>query len=135
MSPSFRSTLGAISIAFVLALAGCGGSGSYTPPPIVLSVSLSNATIDLQQGGTTYAPVTIDAPTETASFSILGLPPGVSQSYKESESNPSGLLTLTANASAPIGTYMPKITVGSSGQTASTIFTLVITAPTKGSTP
>jgi hypothetical protein len=74
-------------------------------------------------------PVTIVAPTETATFTISGLPAGVSESYKESESNPSGLLTLVANSSTKPGTYMPVITVGSSGQTASVAFTLVISAP------
>jgi len=85
----------------------------------------------LPQGGTVYAPVVIVAPTETASFAISGLPAGVNQSYKESESNPSGLLTLTASTATRVGAYMPTITVGSSGQTASVVFTLVITAPGK----
>jgi hypothetical protein len=76
-------------------------------------------------------PVTIVAPTETATFTISGLPAGVSESYKESESNPSGLLTLIANSTTKPGTYMPTITVGSSGQTASVAFTLVISAPPK----
>jgi hypothetical protein len=39
-----------------------------------------------------------------------------------------------ANSEAPLGTYKPTITVGSSGQTASLVFTLVITAePGSGS--
>ena len=50
------------------------------------------------------------------------------ENYKESESNPSGLLTLIAITSTMPGTYMPVITVGSSGQTASVAFTLVISA-------
>src|SRR6202035_4721421 len=76
-------------------------------------------------------PVVIVAPTETATFAISGLPAGVTDNYKESESNPSGLLTLVANSSTKPGTYMPTITVGSSGQTASVAFTLVISAPPK----
>jgi hypothetical protein len=82
-------------------------------------------------GTAVYVQVTIVAPTETATFTISGLPGGVSESYRESESNPSGLLTLVANSSTVPGTYMPEITVGSSGQTASVIFTLVISAPPK----
>jgi len=78
-----------------------------------------------------YVPVIIVAPTETVTFAISGLPPGVSESYRESESNPSGQLTLTANASAPVGTYKPTITVGTSGQTASLVFTLVVAAPAR----
>jgi hypothetical protein len=76
-------------------------------------------------------PVTIVAPTETATFTITGLPGGMSFNYKESESNPSGLLTLMAIPSTMPGTYMPQITVGTLGQTASVLFTLVVTAPAK----
>jgi hypothetical protein len=115
----------------LLAVSGCGGSRNYTPPPIILTVSLGNPTITVPQGGTVYAPVMINAPTETASFSITGLPAGVAGSYKESESNPSGLLMITANAQAMIGSYKPTIIVGSSGQTTSLVFTLVVTAPSK----
>jgi len=115
----------------LIAVSACGGSRNYTPPPIVLTVSLSNSTITVAQGSSALAPVTIDAPTETASFTITGLPAGVAESYKESESNPSGLLTITASSQATIGTYKPTITVGSSGQTTSLIFTLVVSSPTK----
>jgi hypothetical protein len=114
--------------AFVFALTGCGG-GPYTPPPINLSVSVNSATVTVPANGMpVYAQVTIVAPTETATFTIAGLPAGVSYIYRESESNPSGLLTLIANSTTVPGTYMPKITVGSSGQTASGVFTLLITA-------
>jgi hypothetical protein len=117
----------------VLALTGCGGGkNGFSPPPVNLSVSVNNATITVPANGTMVnVPVTIVAPTETATFSIGGLPAGVSETYKESESNPSGLLTLIAIPSTMVGTYMPVITVGSSGQTASVVFTLVVTAPPK----
>jgi hypothetical protein len=116
---------------FVVALTGCGGAG-FTPQPINLSVSVNNITVVVPANGTAVnVPVTIVAPTETATFAITGLPAGVSESYKESESNPSGLLTLIANSTTMPGTYMPTITVGSSGQTASVVFTLVISAAAK----
>lgn len=115
----------AVVACLILVLSGCGG-GQYTPPPINLSVSLSNKVINLQAGGTLNIPVVIVAPTETATFSIRNLPAGVSESYKESESNPSGLLTLTANSSTMPGTYTPTIIVGSSGETASLDFTLIV---------
>jgi hypothetical protein len=111
---------------------GCGGRTSFSPPPIVLSVSVNDTTVVVPPNGTAVnLPVTIVAPTETATFTISGLPAGVSDSYKESESNPSGLLTLIANSTTKPGTYMPTITVGSSGQTASVAFTLVVSAPPK----
>jgi hypothetical protein len=115
--------------ALVLALIGCGG-GTFAPPPINLSVSVNNATVTVPPNGSAVnVAVTIVAPTETATFTISGLPAGVSYNYKESESNPSGLLTLIANTTTVPGTYMPVITVGSSGQTASVTFTLVISPP------
>jgi hypothetical protein len=118
----------------LLALIGCGGRSSLAPQPILLSVAISNTTVILPPNGMAVGvPVTIMAPTETTTFSILGLPGGVTGTYQASESNPSGLLTLVANSSTKSGTYMPKITVGTSGQTASLIFTLIISSPTKAS--
>jgi hypothetical protein len=126
----FSSLLGA---AVLLTLNGCGGGKtSFSPPPINLSVSVNNATITVPPNNMAVnVPVTIVAPTETATFTITGLPAGMSFNYRESESNPSGLLTLMAIPSTMPGTYMPKITVGTLGQTASVIFTLVVTAPAK----
>lgn len=126
----FSSLLGA---AVLLTLSGCGGGKtSFSPPPINLSVSVNNATITVPPNGMAVnVPVVIVAPTETATFTITGLPAGISFNYKESESNPSGLLTLMAIPSTMPGTYMPRITVGTLGQTASVIFTLVVTAPAK----
>ncbi len=112
-----------------LVLTGCGAVTSYSIPPVVLSVSLNNATVNIAPNNEpVYVPVTIVAPTETATFAINELPAGVSESYKESESNPSGLLTLTADSTTVSGTYMPRIVVGSSGQSASLVFTLVVAA-------
>jgi hypothetical protein len=127
-----RSSIGAGATGLVLVLIGCGGKTSFSPPPITLSVSVNNTTVVVPANSTAVnIPVTIVAPTETATFTITGLPAGVSENYKESESNPSGLLTLIANSSTVPGTYMPTITVGSSGQTASVVFVLVISAPAK----
>ena len=127
-----RSRIGVSAAGLVLVLIGCAGGTSFSTPPITLSVSVNNTTIVVPANSTAVnIPVTIVAPTETATFTITGLPAGVSENYKESESNPSGLLTLIANSSTVPGTYMPNITVGSSGQTASVKFVLVISAPPK----
>jgi hypothetical protein len=122
-----------LSAAILLTLTGCGGGKTgFSPPPINLSVSVNNATITVPPNNMAVnVPVTIVAPTETATFTITGLPGGMSFNYKESESNPSGLLTLMAIPSTMPGTYMPQITVGTLGQTASVLFTLVVTAPAK----
>jgi len=97
-------------------------------PPVTLSVSLSNPTVTLTAGSTVSVSVVVVAPTETVTFAINPLPSGIAYSYKESESNPSGLLTLQASPSADPGSYQPTIIVGSSGKTASTVFTLVVKA-------
>jgi hypothetical protein len=132
MAQTFRSGFGVVKAGFVLVVLGCGGRAQFTPPPVQLSVSLSNTTVVVPAGGAAVnIPVVIVAPTETASFTITGLPAGVMENYKESESNPSGLLTLVANSATKPGTYMPTITVGSSNQTASLAFTLVITSAAK----
>jgi hypothetical protein len=131
-----RSRIGVRAAGLVLVLMGCGGGTSFSPPPITLSVSVNSTTVVVPPNGTTVnVPVIIMAPTETATFTISGLPAGVTYSYKESESNPSGLLTLAATSTTKPGTYMPIITVGSSGQTASVVFTLVISAPPKPVAP
>ena len=118
---------GIVCAGFATAILACGG-GQYTPPPVNLSVSLSNGTVTMSAGSSVSVPVVVMAPTETVTFTINSLPAGVTQSYKESESNPSGLLTLTASSLTKPGTYQPTIVVGASGQTASLVFTLVITA-------
>jgi hypothetical protein len=125
----FSSRIGA---AVLLTMTGCGGGTSFSPPPINLSVSVNNATITVPANNMAVnVPVIIVAPTETATLTITGLPAGMSFNYRESESNPSGLLTLIAIPSTIPGTYRPQITVGTLGQTASVVFMLVITAPTK----
>jgi hypothetical protein len=134
MHSFLRSAIEVLAAGLVLVVMswGCGGVTSFSPPPIVLSVSVNDTTVVVPPNGMAVnLPVTIVAPTETATFTISGLPAGVSDSYKESESNPSGLLTLIANSTTKPGTYMPTITVGSSGQTASVAFTLVISAAPK----
>ncbi|HEY9126550.1 MAG TPA: hypothetical protein VIM62_05450 [Acidobacteriaceae bacterium] len=109
-------------------MTGCGGSHGFTLPPIVLTVTVNENPIRIRQGETVYVPVMVMAPTETVTFSIVGLPGGVSSSYKESESNPSGQLTLIANSSVKPGSYPCTITVGSTQQTASTTVSLEVTA-------
>lgn len=120
-----------LSLGILINLSACGSSQN-TPPPVTLSVSLSNPIVTLAAGSSVSVPVVVVAPTETVTFTISSLPAGVTQSYKESESNPSGLLTLAAGPSTQPGTYKPTIVVASSGQTASFTFTLVITAVSAG---
>ena len=129
---SFGRRIGVAIVAALPAVTGCGGSHDFMNPPVVLSVTITTSPIQVTAGGPAVnVKVVIVAPTETASFAITGLPGGVQASYKESESNPSGLLTLTANSSTAPGSYRCTVTVGSSGQTASTVVTLIVSAAVK----
>ena len=97
-----------------------------TPPPPI-SVALQPDSFNVTQGGApVIVEIAIKSTSETALVMVTGLPGGVSEKYAASDTNPSGTLTFTANAGAKTGTYMPGITVDSAGQTALTMFTLVV---------
>lgn len=110
-------------------LSGCaGGSGGFLQNPI--SVYLPISTIDLTQGAESVTvPIQIGSPSETALVAVSGLPAGIQVKYASTDTNPSGTLTFTANASAMSGNFMPTVTVMSAGLTASTGFTLVVKSP------
>ncbi len=122
-----RSVPGLVLCATTLAVCGCGGAATGPMSVNPISVSLENSTVTVKQGG---MPVTvliqIMSPSETALVSLTGLPGDVAESYAASDTNPSGTLTFQAGKAATLGTYMPKITVMSAGQTAMTTFTLVV---------
>jgi hypothetical protein len=120
--------LAAVSLA--TALSGCGGgSGSMTAPTVSVSVSLVNPKVVVTQGGApVVVQIEIESTSETALVAVTGLPGGVKENYAASDTNPSGTLTFKASTSATLGTYSPKVTVNSAGQTASTTFTLVVDA-------
>lgn len=114
-------------LAAAWALTGCGGSGS--PMMLPISVTLSSPTVTVSQGGSpVQVHITIQSTSETALVNFTGLPAGVKVTYAASDTNPSGLLTFTAIASAPAGTFMPFVTVNSAGQTATARFTLIVSA-------
>jgi hypothetical protein len=106
--------------------ASCGGSGgmlSHAP----ITVNLPISTVVVMPGGSPVSvPIQIASTSETALVSVNGLPGGVRISYAASDTNPSGILTFTANATTMTGTSMPTVTVMSAGKTAMTQFTLVV---------
>ena len=130
MFRSIRLVPGVAFLGFALAAAGCGGGGSIiTQTPITVSLPIS--TVDVPQDGTqVIVPIDITSTSETALVAVSGLPSGLQEKYAASDTNPSGTLAFTASAATPEGTYTPTVTVNSAGQTASTNFTLVVTAAT-----
>ena len=97
--------------------------------PVPITVSLPVSIVVVPQDGTpVVVPINITSTSETALVSVSGLPTGLQEKYAASDTNPSGSLAFTASAVTPAGTYTPKVTVQSAGQTASTDFTLVVSA-------
>jgi hypothetical protein len=115
--------------ALALSVAGCGGGGSFyiSPTKTPITVFLPISVIIVSQSGMQVSvPIQITSTSETALVMVGGLPGGVEEKYASSDTNPSGTLAFTANKSAPLGTYMPIITVISAGQTVTTTFTLIV---------
>jgi hypothetical protein len=109
-----------------VAMCGCGGGGSMSGA-VPISVMLAKPLVTVQQGGPPVSVnLLIQSPSETALVNVTGLPAGVGVKYAASDTNPSGLLTFTANAQAVKGTFMPTINVQSAGQTAAASFTLTV---------
>jgi hypothetical protein len=125
---SIRLVSGVVFLGLVLASTGCGGGGgSVIVRPI--TVSLPSSTVVVSQDGTpVIVPIDITSTSETALVAVNGLPTGIQVQYAASDTNPSGSLAFTASAATPAGTYMPTVTVNSAAQTASTTFTLIVTA-------
>jgi hypothetical protein len=131
---------GVAIVGFALAVAGCSCGGGSMIVPMTITVSLPVSTVVVPQDGTqVIVPINITSTSETALVFVSGLPTGLQETYSASDTNPSGSLLFTASAATPAGTYTPKVTVQSAGQTASTNFTLVVivakTENTTGSSP
>jgi hypothetical protein len=92
-----------------------------------ISVMLDESRIAVSQDGTpVIVQIFIDSPSETALVSFTGMPGGVQVKYQASDTSPSGTLTFAGSDNAPVGTYTPKVTAQSAGQSAMTKFTLVV---------
>jgi len=129
MFRSIRLVPGVAFLGIALAVAGCGGGGGSIITKVPITVSLPISTVVVQQDGTpVVVPIDITSTSETALVAVSGLPSGLQEEYAASDTNPSGSLTFTASAATPAGTYTPTVTVNSASQTASTNFTLVVTA-------
>ncbi len=110
-----------------MAAAGCGGRAMFNPPPAI-SVSLPNPSVVVSQDGVQVTvPIRIDSTSETAIVMVTGLPGGMQESYKASDTSPSGDLFLTGSTAVMTGTYMPTVAVSSAGAMATTQFQLMVT--------
>jgi hypothetical protein len=119
-----------VASAIAVSMSSCAGGNSNrdgTPAQNPISVHLPISTVELNPGaGPVTIPIQIDSPSETALVTVNGFPAGVGVTYSASDTNPSGTLTFAANSSAMQSSQMPTVTVFSSGQKVSTMFTLVV---------
>jgi len=128
MMMSLRWLGPALGLAAIPAACGCGGHAMYAPQPAI-SVSLVNPRVVVSQDGMQVTvPIQIDSTSETAIVMVVGLPGGIQETYRASDTNPSGTLFFTGSPAAMVGTYMPTIEVSSAGAMATTQFQLVVTA-------
>jgi hypothetical protein len=87
------------------------------------------ATVSVSPNGTpVIVQIFVDSPSETAIVSFVGLPGGVQVKYSASDTSPSGDLIFTGNNIALPGSYKVIVMANSAGESASTSFTLVVTA-------
>lgn len=106
-------------------MAGCGGSGSSTPP-LTLSASLGASSLVVPQDGTPATlPVTLNVANGTVTITVSGLPSGVTEQYSVGSSSTVYNLTFVGNAALPAGSYPAVVQVSEGSQTAMANFTLV----------
>jgi hypothetical protein len=125
---SLRLVAGIAEGALVLCAAGCGGGAGYTTNTPPISVMVPAVVTVSQDGKPVIVQIFIDSPSETALVGFVGLPGGVQEKYSASDTSPSGDLTFTGSDTASPGSYKVTVTVNSAGQTASTNFTLIVSA-------
>jgi hypothetical protein len=124
-----RAAFAFVPMAGAMLLCGCGAAGNMGSQAPPISVSLANPMVVVPQSGApTIVAIKIVSTSETALVSFVGLPGDVQVGYAASDTSPSGILKFIGGPAAPLGTYMPILTVKSAGQTASTTFTLIVTA-------
>lgn len=136
------SAVGAFSsILVLLAIAsGCGGGTSANiRQQAGITLSANPAAVALQQNASGSTTISVNAAgnfSGSVSFSISGLPHGVSYSFNPSSTTSQSTLTLTVGPSVPTGTASVTIT-GTSGNYAPTtqVNLAILAPPPPGSVP
>ena len=109
-------------------------SGS-TPPPPAFNFTLSNGgakSVTRGQSVTnSVSAALVSGTAQAVSFSISGLPSGVTGGFSPASCTPncSSMLTLSASASAATGTSTVTVTAAGGGVTKTSAFTLTVNAP------
>jgi hypothetical protein len=109
-------------------MGGCGAATGYTSTTPPISVTVPATVTVSQDGQPVVVDIFIDSTSETALVSFIGLPGGIQDKYSASDTNPSGTLTFTASSATPPGSNKVTVVVNSAGQSASTTFTMIVSA-------
>ncbi|HEX6944142.1 MAG TPA: hypothetical protein VF128_14540 [Gemmatimonadaceae bacterium] len=140
-SPSTRTVVAFVAIAFGLGCGGGGGNGGTTnppPPPPAGGFTLTgtSAGVSVARGATQTVTVTISRTgsfTDAVSLTASGFPAGVTGSFSPSPiptGQTTSTLTLSASASAATGTVTVTITGSANGVTSqTTALQLTVTSP------
>ncbi len=106
-------------------MAGCGGSGSSTPP-VTLSVTLEASTLVVPQDGTPATlSATLSGVSGTPAITVSGLPSGVTAQSAAGSSSSVYTITFAGSASAAAGTYPAVVQVSDGSQTATANLSMV----------
>jgi hypothetical protein len=106
-------------------MAGCGGSGSSTPP-ITLTATVGASSLVVPQDGTPATlQVTLSVASGNVTMTVAGLPGGVTEQYSAGSISTAYNITFVGSAALPAGSYPAVIQVTEGSQTAMANFTLV----------
>jgi hypothetical protein len=120
---SFASLLGVCFLG--VAMAGCGGSVSSTPP-VSLTASLGASSLVVpQDGAPATLPVTLNVANGTVTITVSGLPGGVTEQYSAGSSSNVYNVTFVGSAALPAGSYPAVVQVSEGTQTATANLTVV----------
>jgi len=118
-------------VAVVLAACGSGGSTSTA-----LSLSLSSSAVLASQDGTPASTTATVTGAASATFSVSGLPNGVTPQITQPGASGQGIVSLIASPTAPSGTYALQVTASAGSASTSQPLTLVVAvAVVVGSSP
>ncbi len=121
LATGWGSPAGAALVSVLAPASSVGFHLDIAPSSLKVQPGNSNSsTITVSSNGSFSAPVTL---------SIDAVPPGITAKFSQNPFTTSTILTLTADADAPRGSFLLKITANGGGQTANVYLAVEIDAP------
>src|SRR5580698_4103456 len=122
-----------ITVAFIVALSGCGSSSknNLSPSPS-FTLMATPATASIGQGGSAASTITVvphNGFIDPVTFTVSGLPDGVTATFNPTMSTTTTVLTLIASGSAAAGTASVTVTGSADNLTPTTPIAITVAAP------